>query len=504
MIDPAGGDFRLAPGSPAVGYGCQTFVRRRGVPGGAQPPTRECAPLDEDVIEVGGLIESDTVWSADLVRVLDDITVAGGVTLTIEPGVRVEFEHYDRLTVQGTLVAVGTPDCRIVFTSDDPENFRIVPSYDGAWNGIRFFDTPDTNAPSQLTWCIFEYSKATGTEAGPHPYGGGALAVSDFAELTIAHCIFRHNVGCYGGAIFCYRHGNPEIAGNLFVDNHALDNGAAIYSAYSHPRVINNTFARNIIENAAFPYIESCAALSFISKPLLANNIFWGNEPAVPYLHSELWGTKSFYTRGNIVAGYPDPNDGNSDADPQFVDPIGVDGVAGTVDDNFRVLGTSPAIDAGLVDELPTWLMLDLDGLARSYDGNRDGTALVDVGVYEAGDCDGDGMHDADEIAGGLVDDCNDNGIPDPCEIDRYGTLTDCNATGIPDSCEWIGDGDFDADGAVTISDLAFFAGALTGPGGTVVADDTRCAELLRAAFDENGDGDFDLADLATLMQQID
>ncbi len=55
----------------------------------------------------------------------------------------------------------------------------------------------------------------------------------------------------------------------------------------------------------------------------------------------------------------------------------------GTLDEDFHVLKTSPCIDVGSnsIDEMPD---LDLDGHFRILDGNNDGTAQVDIGVYEA------------------------------------------------------------------------------------------------------------------------
>jgi hypothetical protein len=69
---------------------------------------------------------------------------------------------------------------------------------------------------------------------------------------------------------------------------------------------------------------------------------------------------------------------GNSGVDPMFVDPVGPDGIAGTEDDDLRVLPGSPAINAG--DPDPTGLTsLDLDGHARVLCGR------VDIGAYEFG-----------------------------------------------------------------------------------------------------------------------
>ena len=53
------------------------------------------------------------------------------------------------------------------------------------------------------------------------------------------------------------------------------------------------------------------------------------------------------------------------------------------------------------------------------------------------GDCNGDGVGDACEIAAGAPD-CNGNGIPDSCDI-ASGSAPDDNGNGVPDSCEQVG-----------------------------------------------------------------
>jgi len=50
-------------------------------------------------------------------------------------------------------------------------------------------------------------------------------------------------------------------------------------------------------------------------------------------------------------------------------------------------------------------------------------------------DCNGNGVLDADDLAGGTSQDCNTNNVPDECDL-ANGTAQDCNANGIPDSCD--------------------------------------------------------------------
>ncbi|MDY7108455.1 MAG: hypothetical protein SYC29_07435 [Planctomycetota bacterium] len=428
LIDPEHGDYRPAPGSPAGEYGCQTFRGRGAAAARDEPaPPRRVAPGPRrDEIEVAGPISQDTTWNADLVRVIGDVIIEDGVTLTIEPATRIEFEDYYRLDVLGTLRALGTPDSRIVFTTDEPEKFVIDDSRLGCWNGIRFIDTSAANESSRLAYGIIEYSKALSGDAGPYPYGGGALSVVDFADLIVENCIIRRCVADYGGAVFCYRDGNPTLADCLIVDNHCLRNASAIYSAYSHPKLINNTIIENIIENEDNPYVESCGVLSFIGKPVFSNNIVRDNDPRVYYLHRQLRHNKAFCTRYNNIEDYAE-GVGNIDTDPRFVDPPAGD---------YRLLVGSPCIDAADNDAVPDNLISDLGGEARfvddpdTEDTGHGQPPIVDMGAHEY-------------------------------------QSSQCPA-------------DFDGDGDVDTADLLFLLGAWGSPDGDVDGDgDTDAADLL-------------------------
>ena len=444
LRDPEQGDYRLALGSPAAGYGCQTFGRGPVPPALDEPRGRRTAQSAErlTMIDVSGSITTETAWNADTVRVVGDVIVEDGVTLTIGPGVRVEFQGFYTLSVLGTLQAEGAPDARILFTTDEPELFRLDESHTGCWNGIRFDETLATNEPSRLAYCIIEYSKATNDGAGLYPYGGGAVSVVGFSRLSIENCIIRHNVADYGGALFLYGHADPVLAGNLLAHNHALQNASAVYCAYSYPRLVNNTIVHNPIHNVDNPYIDSCAVLNFRGKPVFANNIIRDNDPDFMYLHVQLWENKDYHTRYNNVESY-DGGENNIDADPLFVAPDGADGVLGTADDNFRLAVGSPSVDTGTGDELPVTIVTDLDGATRVIDGDYDGAAVVDMGAYETGnyDCDQDGDVDLADLTELVV-----------CLTGPAGVLDE--------SCTCF---DVDRDADVDLSDFAGFQAVFTG-----------------------------------------
>ena len=62
--------------------------------------------------------------------------------------------------------------------------------------------------------------------------------------------------------------------------------------------------------------------------------------------------------------------------------------------------------------------------------GDENGNGVPD----ECEDCNGNGVLDDEDIAGGTSEDCNGNGLPDECEV--AGGANDCNGNGIPDDCE--------------------------------------------------------------------
>ena len=53
-------------------------------------------------------------------------------------------------------------------------------------------------------------------------------------------------------------------------------------------------------------------------------------------------------------------------------------------------------------------------------------------GLEPEGDCNGNRQYDSDDIAGGVSEDCQGNGIPDECEL----VGNDCNGNNVPDECD--------------------------------------------------------------------
>lgn len=82
---------------------------------------------------VSGTLLENTTWTSDKIyKVIADVGVPPGLTLTIEPGTRVQFAGNFSLNVGGTLVAQGTTISPIRF---EPYSSEVT------WNRIYFNDT---------------------------------------------------------------------------------------------------------------------------------------------------------------------------------------------------------------------------------------------------------------------------------------------------------------------------------------------------------------------------
>jgi len=102
--------------------------------------------------EVSGIISSNTTWTENFIHVTGDVTVNDGVTLEIDPGVFVLFDEDTRLTVNGTLIAEGTDEDPIIFTS-----YNESPS-SSDWYGIRFEDS-SVDASCKVKYCDIKYAQ---------------------------------------------------------------------------------------------------------------------------------------------------------------------------------------------------------------------------------------------------------------------------------------------------------------------------------------------------------
>jgi len=240
--------------------------------------------------------------------------------------------------------------------------------------------------------CIFENNLAD---------YGGAVRVRNGVEVAFVNCVFRDNVAGYGGAIYTYEP-TIRLVNCLIADNFAAIAGGGYFweEAFLNWEVTNCTVVRNSAPIGGGLYSSNRV---YDDHRGIANTIMWNNRARIgPQIALEtrsdrgdsLTLTNCILEGGPAAAyttdGYELIWDASSNAaDPLFVNALGSDGLPATADDDFRIQGPSPAVDAGDNFAVPPDLAADLAGMSRFLDhpqapdiGIGD-PPLVDVGAYE-------------------------------------------------------------------------------------------------------------------------
>ena len=256
-------------------------------------------------------------------------------------------------------------------------NCTFSANFAGRWGGGMY----NSGAGPTLTNCIFSGNSADNS-GGMH---------NSNSDLKVANCTFTGNsaVGSFGDGGGMYNWGGTSIVSNcIFTANSAGDHGGGIYFG---------DFSSAAITNCIF--WEDTAAVG----PEIALNEDPCFPPSVTVSYCDVGGGQA----GVGGWGLLNWGHGNITTNPLFVDPNGLDGITGTVDDNLRLSENSLCIDAGDSNSVPAdmpdldgdgntaeRLPRDLEGRPRFIDdpctvdtGNPGAPAapVVDIGAYEFG-----------------------------------------------------------------------------------------------------------------------
>jgi len=230
---------------------------------------------------------------------------------------------------------------------------------------------------------------------------GGGLLNQASSSPVLRNVAFFGNKAAFGGGLYNLASSNPLLVNVVFSGNLAFrvggGAGGGMLNNGSSPTLTNVTLSGNI---AAGSIQQAGGILNGNSHPVLVNVILWGNVAStgkemvnvggsVPQISfSLIEGSGGSGSGWNTAFGTDGGN--NLDTNPMFIDPDGGDNVPGTLDDNLRLQGGSPAIDAGNNGAPGLGLVsTDLDGALRfiedplTPDTGAGSPPIVDLGAYE-------------------------------------------------------------------------------------------------------------------------
>jgi hypothetical protein len=188
-------------------------------------------------------------------------------------------------------------------------------------------------------------------------FGPGAIKTNHDHVLDLRNSVFLGNTGYdFGGALQLVS-STATIYGCLFSGNRTsltTGGGGAIHALNGSLKVLDSTFSGNVsvaIGSSGGALAEQGCTVTF------RNSILWGDvAQVVSQGQMEVDATGGSVQllqclfqgwAGQFLGG------GNLGLDPLFVDALGPDGVAGTMDDDCRVQPGSPAIDSANNSAVP-------------------------------------------------------------------------------------------------------------------------------------------------------
>jgi hypothetical protein len=206
--------------------------------------------------------------------------------------------------------------------------------------------------------------------SAPNGHGGGVCA-EERGSIALANCtITENNATTYGGGVYCFLLADVTMASCSVTGNVVGDFGGSVCCRHATSLTATAcTISGDLVTRGLWLacYSGSDRAPSTVS---IANCILWNDGDAILRYDDSAINIR----HSNISGGWTGV--GNINEDPLFVDPENGD---------FHLTGDSPCIDAGDPAFVPEPSARDMDGEYRLWDGDGDGTAMIDMGADEFG-----------------------------------------------------------------------------------------------------------------------
>ncbi|MDY6877179.1 MAG: CotH kinase family protein [Chloroflexota bacterium] len=235
-----------------------------------------------DTFHGGTLTENTRLPTSDYpYEITDDIFVPAGLTLTIEPGVTLQFQTDLSLQVDGgRLLAEGTSDQPIVFTRQGSDY----------WGGILLYDT---QADNQIRHAVIEYTRQVIDPPRTH----GVTAYG--SHVTIADSILRHTqasnavIADYDSTIYLLRNEIYDIesdavhvtGGYAFIQgNHIHDIQRGAYPLEGI-EVSHMTTPAVLLDNHIHDVSDDCMDLNHSSASIERNEVHHCGDKGISIGH---------------------------------------------------------------------------------------------------------------------------------------------------------------------------------------------------------------------------
>jgi hypothetical protein len=235
---------------------------------------------------VEGSITKDTIWTlVDSPFILsNNVTVNPSVTLTIEPGVQVRFGGEFSLNVDGNIVAEGTEEKKILFTTNDPTQEIL-------WQTISI----SGNQPSSFINCIIERgTNGTTVEGGllnvektiiRSNLQNGIAVISGTLTMQNSEIVNNNETAInIGGGNQVNIHNNRiesngngimltgQLSGTISIIQNQISHNSGNGIALEAEFFLNTAIAENTINGNGYGFLVAANTSTYISRNYVSNN----------------------------------------------------------------------------------------------------------------------------------------------------------------------------------------------------------------------------------------